>query len=329
MISHDMEHTHPITVILPVYNTGKYLDRCLDSLLGQSFRDFTLLCIDDGSSDGSGSTLDARAAVDDRIRVVHLPENHGVPYARNLALDLAESEYIYFMDSDDWIDQGYLEAMLEHAGKSGLPVVIDANYLHEYENGAKSTFPGDFGFIKDGETSYIPREIHNHFPPVVWSRLYRKDWLDANDIRFPDTRLGGGDVTFTGLTTLLLDEGYVFRGPWYHYFQRPTSLMRNKEYNYWNILGFRFLYDELNARGVSMDGLRMFFAGPIMVDSEQKFDILHSFFPKIQDAVLSRRELYTPLDLFTLETICSCESYSDFRQKYSPNLAATFIRKIR
>ena len=164
---------------------------------------------------------------------------------------------------------------------------------------------------------------------MVWSRLYRKDWLDANDIRFPDTRLGGGDVTFTGLTTLLLDEGYVFRGPWYHYFQRPTSLMRNKEYNYWNILGFRFLYDELNARGVSMDGLRMFFAGPIMVDSEQKFDILHSFFPKIQDAVLSRRELYTPLDLFTLETICSCESYSDFRQKYSPNLAATFIRKIR
>ena len=249
--------------------------------------------------------------------------------SRNVGLEAARGDYVYFIDSDDWIDQGYLEAMLEHAGKSGLPVVIDANYLHEYENGAKSTFPGDFGFIKDGETSYIPREIHNHFPPVVWSRLYRKDWLDANDIRFPDTRLGGGDVTFTGLTTLLLDEGYVFRGPWYHYFQRPTSLMRNKEYNYWNILGFRFLYDELNARGVSMDGLRMFFAGPIMVDSEQKFDILHSFFPKIQDAVLSRRELYTPLDLFTLETICSCESYSDFRQKYSPNLAATFIRKIR
>ena len=318
-----------ISVIIPVYNTERYIDRCLESVTSQSVSDIEVICVDDASTDGTPALLEAWKERDPRVRVIRNAENMLESVSRNVGLEAARGDYVYFIDSDDWIDQGYLEAMLEHAGKSGLPVVIDANYLHEYENGANSTFPGDFGFIKDGETSYIPREIHNHFPPVVWSRLYRKDWLDANDIRFPDTRLGGGDVTFTGLTTLLLDEGYVFRGPWYHYFQRPTSLMRNKEYNYWNILGFRFLYDELNARGVSMDGLRMFFAGPIMVDSEQKFDILHSFFPKIQDAVLSRRELYTPLDLFTLETICSCESYSDFRQKYSPNLAATFIRKIR
>ena len=318
-----------ISVIIPVYNTERYIDRCLESVTSQSVSDIEVICVDDASTDGTPALLEAWKERDPRVRVIRNAENMLESVSRNVGLEAARGDYVYFIDSDDWIDQGYLEAMLEHAGKSGLPVVIDANYLHEYENGAKSTFPGDFGFIKDGETSYIPREIHNHFPPVVWSRLYRKDWLDANDIRFPDTRLGGGDVTFTGLTTLLLDEGYVFRGPWYHYFQRPTSLMRNKEYNYWNILGFRFLYDELNARGVSMDGLRMFFAGPIMVDSEQKFDRLHSFFPKIQDAVLSRRELYTPLDLFTLETICSCESYSDFRQKYSPNLAATFIRKIR
>lgn len=318
-----------ISVIIPVYNTERYIDRCLESVTSQSVSDIEVICVDDASTDGTPALLEAWKERDPRVRVIRNAENMLESVSRNVGLEAARGDYVYFIDSDDWIDQGYLEAMLEHAGKSGLPVVIDANYLHEYENGAKSTFPGDFGFIKDGETSYIPREIHNHFPPVVWSRLYRKDWLDANDIRFPDTRLGGGDVTFTGLTTLLLDEGYVFRGPWYHYFQRPTSLMRNKEYNYWNILGFRFLYDELNARGVSMDGLRMFFAGPIMVDSEQKFDILHSFFPKIQDAVLSRRELYTPLDLFTLETICSCESYSDFRQKYSPNLAATLIRKIR
>ena len=318
-----------ISVIIPVYNTERYIDRCLESVTSQSVSDIEVICVDDASTDGTPALLEAWKERDPRVRVIRNAENMLESVSRNVGLEAARGDYVYFIDSDDWIDQGYLEAMLEHAGKSGLPVVIDANYLHEYENGAKSTFPGDFGFIKDGETSYIPREIHNHFPPVVWSRLYRKDWLDANDIRFPDTRLGGGDVTFTGLTTLLLDEGYVFRGPWYHYFQRPTSLMRNKEYNYWNILGFRFLYDELNARGVSMDGLRMFFAGPIMVDSEQKFDILHSFFPKIQDAVLSRRELYTPLDLFTLETICSCESYSDFRLKYSPNLAATFIRKIR
>ena len=318
-----------VSVIIPVYNTERYIDRCLESVLSQSAGDIEVICVDDASVDGTPALLAAWKERDSRIRVIRNPENMLESVSRNVGLEAARGDYVYFIDSDDWIDPGYLEAMLEHACKSGLPVVINANYLQEYENGAKSTFHGDFGFIREGVCSYLPGDIHNHFPPVVWTRLFRKDWLDANHIRFPDTRLGGGDVTFIGLTTLLLEEGYVFRGPWYHYFQHSKSLMRNREYNYWNILGFKFLFDELNARGISMDGLRMFFAGPIMVDSEQKFDILHPFFTEIREAVLSRRELYTPLDLFTLETVCACENYGEFRQRFNPNIAASFIRKIR
>ena len=119
---------HPITVILPVYNTGRYLTRCLDSVLGQTFSDFELLAIDDGSSDGSASILDEYASVEPRMRVIHLPENHGVPYARNLAMDEAKGEYIYFMDSDDWIDPDYLEKMYAMAEKTGQDVVINCNW---------------------------------------------------------------------------------------------------------------------------------------------------------------------------------------------------------
>ena len=89
-----------ISVIIPVYNTEQYLSRCLDSILSQSFDDFELLLIDDGSTDSSGAICDSYAEKDSRVRVFH-KENGGVSSARNLGLDNAKGEWIYFVDSDD------------------------------------------------------------------------------------------------------------------------------------------------------------------------------------------------------------------------------------
>ena len=93
-----------ISVVVPVFNTDKWLDRCLDSVRSQSFSDLEILCIDDGSLDGTPEILSRHASEDPRIRVITFPENHGVPYARNVAMEEASGEYLYFMDSDDWID---------------------------------------------------------------------------------------------------------------------------------------------------------------------------------------------------------------------------------
>ena len=93
-----------ISVVIPSFNTERYLERCLDSVQRQSFRDLEILCIDDGSTDRTPEILRERAVSDDRIRIISLPENHGVPYARNLAIDEARGKYLYYMDSDDWID---------------------------------------------------------------------------------------------------------------------------------------------------------------------------------------------------------------------------------
>ena len=89
-----------ISIIVPVYNTEQYLPRCLNSILSQSFIDFELLLVDDGSIDGSGSICDKYAAKDNRVRVFH-KENGGVSSARNLGLDEAKGEWICFVDSDD------------------------------------------------------------------------------------------------------------------------------------------------------------------------------------------------------------------------------------
>lgn len=92
-----------ISVIVPVYNVEKFLRRCIDSILAQTFTDFELLLIDDGSKDKSGEICDEYAAKDARIRVFH-KQNGGVSSARNLGIDKAQGEWVYFVDSDDWIE---------------------------------------------------------------------------------------------------------------------------------------------------------------------------------------------------------------------------------
>ena len=91
-----------ISIIVPVYNTEKYLHRCIDSVLAQTYQDFELLLIDDGSKDSSGAICDEYAAQDTRVRVFH-KENGGVSSARNVGLDLAQGEWVTFVDSDDYI----------------------------------------------------------------------------------------------------------------------------------------------------------------------------------------------------------------------------------
>jgi glycosyltransferase involved in cell wall biosynthesis len=101
-----------ISVIVPIYNVEQYLCKCLDSILNQTFTDFELLLIDDGSPDRSGQICDEYAQQDSRIRVFHR-ENGGVSSARNFGLDNAQGKWIAFIDSDDWVDKTYLEHLLE------------------------------------------------------------------------------------------------------------------------------------------------------------------------------------------------------------------------
>lgn len=103
-----------ISIIVPVYNVDKYLHKCIDSILAQTFTDFELLLIDDGSKDKSGAICDGYAAKDSRVRVFH-KENGGVSSARNLGLDNAEGEWVTFVDSDDWIAAEMYHNMLDKA----------------------------------------------------------------------------------------------------------------------------------------------------------------------------------------------------------------------
>lgn len=102
-----------VTIIVPVYNVEKYLTCCIGSILSQSFKDFELLLIDDGSSDLSGEICDDYVEKDARIRVFH-KENGGVSSARNLGLENAQGEWICFIDSDDWVEVDFLKELIQY-----------------------------------------------------------------------------------------------------------------------------------------------------------------------------------------------------------------------
>lgn len=105
-----------ISIVIPVYNVESYLDKCVKSVLEQTYTDFELFLIDDGSIDRSGEICEKYAQEDKRVRVIH-QKNQGVSVARNVGIDLAEGRYITFLDSDDFVSKYYLELLYQTAKK--------------------------------------------------------------------------------------------------------------------------------------------------------------------------------------------------------------------
>lgn len=117
-----------VSVIVPIYNTAEYLPECLDSLLGQTYRNLEIILIDDGSPDKAGAIADAYAERDSRIKVIH-KENGGVSRARNVGIDQATGEYIAFVDSDDAVTADYFELLLHHARSQDADICFCISHI--------------------------------------------------------------------------------------------------------------------------------------------------------------------------------------------------------
>ena len=121
-----------ISLIIPVYNVAKYLGRCLDSIVNQTYRNIEIICVNDGSTDDSLDILNSYALKDERVKIINR-ENNGVSSSRNVALDVAKGEWIMFVDSDDWIDLNVCEAAMKIALEDSADVVMWA-YVREFKN---------------------------------------------------------------------------------------------------------------------------------------------------------------------------------------------------
>ena len=177
-----------ISIIVPVYNVEKYLRKCLDSILAQTFSDFELFLVDDGSTDRSGEICDQYAQSDPRIRVIH-QENAGQAVARNRALDVMQGEYVAFVDSDDFIHPQMMEVLLKHAERTNATISVcgyasaDAETVQRYE---EESFDPDVYSGKD----FLRKCLLNNEDKKCWvlcDKLFHKSCFAQ--IRMPAGRV--------------------------------------------------------------------------------------------------------------------------------------------
>ncbi|WP_179865628.1 glycosyltransferase family 2 protein [Bacillus sp. AFS017336] len=211
-----------ISIIVPVYKVEPYIHKCINSLLDQTFTDYELILINDGSPDQCGEICDHYATVDSRIKVIH-KENGGQASARNTGLEIAKGDYIGFVDSDDYIDNDMLEVLINNAMKFEAEVVecginiVNGDKIHQIQNNIQVEF-GDNIFALKGL-------LNNGYRNSVCNKLYKKEIF--NELRFPNKLYEDGFLAFK---IYYLVKKYVFIGESkYNYVQRNESTMSKQE----------------------------------------------------------------------------------------------------
>lgn len=189
------QRTPLISVIVPVYNMEKYLEKCMESLLKQTYPKIEILLVDDGSQDKSAQMCDDYAASCDLIRVIH-KKNEGLGMARNTGMDLAEGEYVAFLDSDDYIAADLIEKLYDAIEKTGVDVskagferVLDTGKVVAVKGYADEVFEGD-----RAKSEFAPRMIgscpdaKDSLEMSVCASLYRMELIRKHNLRFPSER---------------------------------------------------------------------------------------------------------------------------------------------
>lgn len=212
-----------ISVIVPVYNVEKYLKRCLDSIINQSLKDIEIICVNDGSTDGSAEILDQYKNLDNRVIIAN-QENKGLSAARNTGMKIAQGEYISFVDSDDWIDNDFLEKLYSAAKKYDADAAC-ASIERSYASGRKfkKLDLQEEKILSGAAEKYraleIPRKCY------VWNKIYKKSELDRQQLFFQEG-MAFEDIYFTIRFLYFSNKIVTVPGTKYYYWVNRQSITR-------------------------------------------------------------------------------------------------------
>lgn len=218
-----------VSVIVPVYQVEAYLAKCLDSILAQTFTDFELILVDDGTRDDCPRIMTRYAAMDARIRCIH-KENGGLSSARNAGLDIAQGEYIAFVDSDDTVEPTMLADAVAAAQRTGAQLVI-YNYRFVTEDGVQNACLPMKDETLDIDQMGLANYFYRYWMPYVhgqeaWCRLYRRDIIEQNHLRYaPNDEIFAEDTLFSAMYLMHVHTLAALAKPYVNYLQRGDSLM--------------------------------------------------------------------------------------------------------
>ena len=202
-----------VSVIVPVYNAEKYLHRCVDSILAQTFTDFELLLVDDGSPDRSGAICDQYAAADPRVRVFHKP-NGGVSSARQCGLDNVQGEYTIHADPDDWVEPDMLQELYAEARRTNADMVI-CDFFQEYGDG-RTKYIKQQPAALNSET-VLQQLLFQQLHGSCWNKLVKRACYNTWNVKFPHDVIRWEDL-WVNCEILLHGISIAYLGKaFYHY----------------------------------------------------------------------------------------------------------------
>ncbi len=266
---------YKISIIVPVYNTEKFLKRCVDTLMGQTYDNLEILLVNDGSTDGSGRLCDSLALLDGRIRVIH-KENGGLVSAWKRGLSESAGDYISFVDSDDWVDENMIEEMAAYLTGNEREMVA-SDYVIEREGGNRQYVwqelpPGEYD-RKKLEQEVIPNLLGREYRYVTISRCMKLTGrkLLLENCRYSDPAIRTGEDTTIMLPCLIDCERLVIMDhkAYYHYLYVTESMIHKYD---------KDLYDNIRLlRRITRQILQDKFEGETLLQMRKKADQEHIF----------------------------------------------------
>lgn len=217
---------HLISVIVTAYNIEKYLPRCMDSLLMQTWENLEIILVDDGSTDATSKVCDAYSAKNDKVKVIH-QTNGGPSAARNAGVAFAKGEYIGYVDGDDWIEPAMYEDMLKACLETEADIAI-CSYREVGEGCAESHPTGKVISLTGAEALewYISGHEQYHIYHSVWSKLFKREVI--SDITFPEGRKSE-DIMYTTWALTKAEKCVFLDTAYYNYMtDRESSIMNSR-----------------------------------------------------------------------------------------------------
>lgn len=318
-----------ISVIVPVYKVEKYLQSCVDSILAQTFTDFELILVDDGSPDRCGELCDALAKKDSRIRVIH-QHNQGLSCARNTGIDVAEGSYICFVDSDDLVAPDYCRVLLELL--NGTSYDFSFCGVHRFEDGTVPAPEDQEETTAINNAEYLQMQFARRTEFGVWNKLFRRELFQR--VRFMPGKLHE-DVIFSADLVRILRGGAV-------YTNRQLYLYRQREGGIVSSQSLRCSPDRIFAGEYLLNAVEdtcpelidqalryaveypWMFVDPIYV--RRTFGVNETFLKAIQEYLIAHIPKYRERKIFPVIQTRRMELFSKSKMLYACNAYARMAR---
>lgn len=250
---------YKLTVIIPTYNAKSYITRCLDCLINQTYKDFCVIIIDDASNDGTAEIIKKKIFNQNNMKYIVLTENHGPSYCRNIGINMTNTPYITFIDSDDYIDIfTYSECMQENIQNCNVIIYgLSYDYMKTDIIEKKYVYPQKFSVTGQYALKVYGHTIHDSFKitPIVNNKIYNTAWLKNNFISFDERVRHQEDDIFTFKVLSQAETVLFVPNCFYHYCQNSSSIIHTIEEETVThfVMAYKSLYDYLTKKGTFIE----------------------------------------------------------------------------